>query len=146
MAYPFHGCTTNSTDGLSFNSPRATERVCGYDEVEEIEKSYQIVRQGQLIDDCSAAAGLFMGANDDQDQFKIYNEQIASIDYVDQAQLGSHRLSGHGHPKKQPKGQPAAPKGQKTKPKAAQEKQAGKKKAKNGDQAQLTIDMQPLSA
>jgi hypothetical protein len=39
ITYPFQGCTTNSTEGLSFNSPRATEQVCCYDEVEEIEKS-----------------------------------------------------------------------------------------------------------
>lgn len=121
--------------------------MCGYDEVEEIEKSYQIVRQGQLIDECSAAAGLFMGANDDQDQFRIYNEQIATIDYVDQSQLCSHRVSGPGNPKKQPKGQPAAQKGQKFKSKAANEKQASKKKGKkNSDHGTSAIDMQPLSA
>ena len=121
--------------------------MCGYDEVEEIEKSYQIVRQGQLIDECSAAAGLFMGANDDQDQFRIYNEQIASIDYVDQSQFGSQRVSGHGKAKKQSKGQPGAQKGQKLKSKAANEKQTSKKKGKkNSDQGTSTIDMQPLSA
>lgn len=68
MTYPFHGCTTNSTEGLSFNSPRATEQVMCYDEVDEIDKSQQIARHGRLIDEqYSAAAGLFMPATDDQD-------------------------------------------------------------------------------
>lgn len=147
VAYPFHGCATNSTEGLSFNSPRATERVCGYDEVEEIEKSHLNAGQGQHVEEGSAAAGLFMGGHDDQEQFKIYNEQIASIEYVDQAQLASHRASGRVKASKPAKDQPAAPKAPKNKPVAANEKPVTKKKKpKKNDQAALALDMQPLSA
>lgn len=146
VAYPFHGCATNSTEGLSFNSPRATERVCGYDEVEEIEKSHPLARQGQHVEEGSAAAGLFMGGHDDQEQFKICSEQIASIEYVDQAQLASHRASGRVDAKKSTKDQPAAPKAPKNKSNAANEKPAAKKKPNKNDPAALALDMQPLSA
>jgi hypothetical protein len=85
-----------------------------------------------------------LGPNDDQDQFKIYNEQIASIDYVDQSQLCSHRVSAGQANTKKPttKGQQTMPKGQKLKTKAAHEKTAGKKNTKQEyNKSTLNIDM-----